>query len=70
MTEQKKSRNKKPPKSRTGIPVKAVDDRRKVFLHCEHGWVKEPLAKENEWIWCDKCADWCQVQKILEIETS
>lgn len=38
---------------------------RRVKLSC-HGWIRDAMAVEGDWIWCDACSDMRRVNQIAE----
>jgi hypothetical protein len=54
------------PAGRIGRPTHAPSPLRRVELGCGHGWVREPMATAGTWVWCDGCADWARVQRVVE----
>jgi hypothetical protein len=57
---------RKAPAGRTGRPVRASSQLRRVELACGHGWIRDSVAAVHDWVWCDQCADWARVQRVEE----
>lgn len=38
---------------------------RRVRLAC-HGWVRDAVANEGDWVWCEGCADLRRVDEVAE----